>query len=134
MNKVDVEAEKKILVRLGQQWWAAWNRKDIDAEMELIAPDIVVQPANMPQFSGKDAYREFMEEYYKTLVSTSGESTRIEVSSSGDMAYDVGTMKVVVEGPEGRFEDDQKYLAVYKKIDGKWKCTALSASSDKPPT
>ena len=134
MNKVDVEAEKQILARLGQEWWAAWNRKDIDAEMQLIADDIVVQPANMPQFIGKGAYREFMREYYKTLVSTSGKSTRIEVSSSGDMAYDVGTMKVIMEGPEGRFEDDQKYLAVYKKIDRKWKCTALSASSDKPPT
>jgi len=131
--KVDIESEKELLGQLGQEWWASWNRKDLDAEMRLIADDIIVQPANMPQFTGKGTYREFMEEYYKTLVSTSGESTRIEVSSSGDMAYDIGTMKVVLTGPEGRYEDDQKYFAVYKKINGKWKCTALSASSDRPP-
>ncbi len=41
-------------------------------------------------------------------------------------------MRVIVKGPEGTIEDEQKYLAVYKKIEGKWKCTALSASSDKP--
>jgi len=102
--------------------------------MQLIADDIIVQSANMPQFIGKGAYREFMREYYKTLVSTVGLSTRIEVSSSGDMAYDAGTMRVVMKGPEGQFEDDQKYLAVYRKMDGKWKCTVLSASSDKPPS
>ncbi len=129
-----MEAEKQIIARLGRGWWEAWNRKDIDAEMALIADNIIVQPANMPQFVGKKAYREFMEEYYKILVSTVGESSRIEVSSSGDMAYDAGTMKVLLKGPEGTIEDEQKYFAVYQKIDGEWKCTALSSSSDNPPT
>ncbi|UCG68905.1 MAG: DUF4440 domain-containing protein [Thermoplasmata archaeon] len=133
MKEVNVEAEKQIIARLGQVWWEAWNQKDIDAEMALIAEDIIVQPANMPQFIGKKDYREFMEEYYKTLVSTVGESTRIEVSSSRDMAFDIGTMKVILMGPEGTIEDEQKYFAVYQKIDGEWKCTALSSSSDNPP-
>jgi len=133
VKEVNVEVEKQIIARLGREWWEAWNRKDIDAEMALIADKILVQSAGMPQFVGKKAYREFMEEYYKTLVSTIGESSRIEVSSSGDMAYDAGIMKVILKGPEGTIEDEQKYFAVYQKIDGEWKCTVLSSSSDNPP-
>ena len=133
MREVNIEAEKKQLARLGQDWWEAENRKDVGALMEVFSDDVIVQPANVPQLIGKDAVRNFFEDYYKTLVSSSGEQTRIEVASSGDMANEAGTMKVVMKGPEGTIEDEQKYLAVYKKIEGKWKCTALSASSDKPP-
>ena len=130
MREGDIEAEKEQLARLGQEWWEAENRKDVDALIEVFSDDVIVQPANVPQLIGKDAVRSFFEDYYTTLVSSSGEQTRIEVASSGDMANEVGTMRVVMEGPEGTIEDKQKYLAVYKKIEGKWKCTALSASSD----
>ncbi len=132
MTEVDIEAERELLARLGQDWWEAENRKDVDALMEVFSDDVIVQPANLPQLVGKEAVRNFFSDYYKTLVSSSGEQTRVEVSSSGDMANEAGTMRVVMKGPEGTIEDEQKYLAVYRKMEGKWKCTALSASSDKP--
>lgn len=130
MREVDIEAEKEKLARLGQEWWEAENRKDVDALLQVFSDDVIVQPANVPQLIGKDAVRTFFENYYKTLVSSRAEQTRIEVASSGDLANEAGTMKVVMKGPGGTIEDMQKYLAVYKKIEGKWKCTALSASSD----
>ena len=133
MTNVDIEAEKKLLAQLAQDWYAAENRKDVEAEMAFISDDIIFQPANAPQLIGKEAVRKFISEFHKMLVSISGGPTRIEVSSSGDFAYDIGRGKAVIKGPEGTFEDDEKYLIVWRKIDGKWKCVAWSFNSDKPP-
>ncbi len=131
---VDVEAEKKILAQLAQDWYAAESRKDVEAEMAFLSDDIIFQPHNTHQLIGKKAVRKFISEFHKVLVSVSGSPTRIEVSSSGDFAYDIGRGKAVIMGPEGAFEHDEKYLIVWRKIDGKWKCVAWSFNSDKPPT
>jgi len=130
---VDIEAEKKLLAQLAQDWYAAESRKDVEAEMAFLSDDIILHPANAPQLIGKEAVRKSMLEHYKMLVSISGGPTRIEVSSSGDFAYDIGRGKAVMKGPEGTFEVDPKYLTVWRKINGKWKCVAWSFNFDKPP-
>ena len=130
---VDIEAEKKLLAQLAQDWYAAESRKDVEAEMAFLSDDIILHPANAPQLIGKKAVRKSMLDLYKMLVSISGGPTRIEVSSSGDFAYDIGRGKAVMKGPEGTFEVYPKYLAVWRKINGKWKCVAWSFNFDKPP-
>jgi hypothetical protein len=45
------------------------------------------------------------------------------------MAWDYGWNRAVYEGS---IEDEGKYLAVWKKINGEWKSVAISFSSDKP--
>lgn len=67
------------------------------------------------------------------LISINGKPTQIEVASSGDLAYDLGNSTATMNGPNGPYEDKQKYLIIWKKIDGKWKAVAGSFSSDLPP-
>ena len=43
MNKVGIEAEKQILVRLVKEWVAAENRKDIDAACASLHKDIIAR-------------------------------------------------------------------------------------------
>lgn len=114
-------------------WFGAERRKVLAGTMAFIADDAVLQPANAPPVVGREAIESFYASLYDMpIVDIGGEPTTIEVASSGDLAYDVGTNYVVVDGPEGRAEDRGKYLLVWKKTNGQWKAVAMSYSSDSP--
>jgi len=130
---VDLQAEEEQIRQLNQQWYAAENRKDLDAIMQqFLADDCVLHAPGIGPLEGHEAIRAFMEVFFQSLVSVSGGPTQIVVSASGDLAYDWGTTQVVLEGPEGRVDDEQKYLIVWQKIDGGWKAVAGSFSSNLP--
>jgi steroid delta-isomerase-like uncharacterized protein len=50
--------EQKTAIR---RWIEAWNTKDMDAAVELLAPDYVRHDANLPEVVGPQAQREFLE-------------------------------------------------------------------------
>ncbi len=56
--------------------------------------------------------------------------SRIEVSAAGDLGYEYRVNRVVLPGPEGDLLDMGKYLLIWKKINGEWYITALSATSN----
>ena len=130
MNKVDVEAEKKLIVRLNQEWIEAEVRKDVDFVMKLVAEDVLFQPPNMPPIRGREALRELGTEFVKHLVSASSELERVEVSASGDLAYIMLSCCYVMEGP---VEEKFNVLKVWKKVCCEWKLVAGCFNSQKPP-
>ena len=128
---VDIEAEKKLIWEANQEWFKLENEKNVDAIMEkFIADDIILQVPGMPQHVGKEAVHKSMSELFKVLISIEGKPTRLEVADSGELAYDLGNATAKMMGPDGPVDDKQKYLIVWKKIDGKWKAIAGSFSSD----
>jgi len=129
---VDIEAEKKEIWESNQEWYRLENDKKVDEIFEkFIYDDIIFQVPGMPQFVGKEAVYSFMKEFIENvLVSVDGKPTRLEVAESGELAYDLGNATAKVMGPDGPVDDKQKYLIVWKKIDGKWKAIAGSFSSD----
>ena len=134
MNTIDIEAEKQAISDKIKTGFEVEQQKDVDALMELgfFAEDVIVQGPNMPQIKGLEAIRNFYTEFFKILVSIEGGSTEIIISEAGDMAWDYGWNRSVYKGPDGPIEDEGKYLEVFKKINGEWRCVAISFSSDKP--
>jgi ketosteroid isomerase-like protein len=126
---VDVEAEKQAIREIVQKSFEAEQQKDIDASMSLYAENAIFQPPNAPQFEGLETLRNFLTDLFKILVSIEGGSTKVAISESGDMAWDYGWNRSVYEGA---IEEEWKYLAVWKKINGEWKIVAISYSSNKP--
>ena len=45
----------------------------------------------------------------------------LEVSASGDLAYDIGRFHMVNKRSEGPVEEQGYFVSLYKKIDGEWK-------------
>ena len=131
---VDIEAEKREIEGQVKATFEAEDRKDLEEFSKFLADDVILQLPNAPEIHGLRAVREFYNQFLPILVSTKGGSGKIEVSSSGDMAYVSGYHLTTTKGPEGPIEDEGKYLAVEKKIDGVWKFAAIGISSDKPPT
>ena len=133
-EKIDIEAEKQVIRDMINTAFEVENQKDVDAMMGLgyFAEDVIGQAPNMPQVKGLEAMRSFYTEFFKILVSIEGGSTEIIMSETGDMAWDYGWNRAVYKGPDGPIEDEGKYLEIFKKINGEWKCVAISFSSDTP--
>jgi uncharacterized protein (TIGR02246 family) len=133
MLMVDMKAERRVLEALIDQTFKAEAKQDLKTVLEYFAEDVIVQGAGMPQFQGMKALKEFYTGFLPTLVTIDGKSTHLEISPSGDMAWDVGWNQAEYKGPNGNFKDKGKYFAVYKKVNGKWKCAAIAFSGDNPP-
>ena len=81
-------------------------------------------PPNAPLVTGKGAIRGL----WAQLVSVPGfgvdwRTKKVEVSRSGDLAYQLATFEITVNDPSGKPVIDRgKYVAIWKKQpDGTWK-------------
>jgi uncharacterized protein (TIGR02246 family) len=132
---VNLAAENEAVNQLTSDWFAAESRRDIEASLSFLAPDAIVQAEGAPTISGTSAIRGLYEEFFKAPFTDLVMEPRIVVvAASGDMAYDIGPWKMVIEGPEGRMEIPWKSTLIWQKIDNQWKCVAASMSMDVPPT
>jgi len=127
---VDHKAEEQQIRQLTLDLYDAENRRDLDAIMGFIADGFVAQFPGTPLIEGKEGVRAATEAFLGSLVSVADGPMTIVVSDNGDMAYQFGTSKVIVEGPHGQVEDPQKHLFVWRKINGQWKVVAGAYSSD----
>lgn len=113
----------------------AANAKDLDAFVSSYADNASVLTPNAPIFSGRQQIKEGLKpmladpQFSLTLI-----PTRIEVSTSGDMAFTQGPYKMSFSDIRGnKFEDEGKYLTVWRKqADGSWKAVEDTMSSDLP--
>ncbi|MGM0408357.1 MAG: YybH family protein [Bacteroidota bacterium] len=128
----DIEAEKKVIRDMVATAFKAEQQKDMNTLLNYYSEDVIVQLPNMPRIQGREALKKFYYEFFKILVSIEGGSIEVRISEDGDMAWDYGWNRSVVNGHDGPIEDKGKYLSIYKKINEEWKCVAISSSSDKP--
>jgi len=124
-DKIDLEAEKRILKDIHVKMLVD-HTTDVDKEMQYIAEDAILIPPNMRPIEGAGAIREAVNQMVKTtkIVSMGKRDrgpSRIEIASSGDLAYDIGKFQIVSQGPEGPVEEKGYYVTLYKKIGGQWK-------------
>ncbi len=134
--QVHMEAEAAAIREATDvEWLEAGQAKDLDLWVSFHTDDASLLPPNAPIVTGKEAIRAFVSK----LISTPGwaaswQTTKIEVSRSGDLAYSYGTQKTTVDDAEGNpVTDQQKWVAVWKKQpDGSWKCAVLILNSDGP--
>jgi ketosteroid isomerase-like protein len=118
---IDVEKEKEILKKIHLDMLADQST-DIDEEMGYIAEDAFVIPPNGPAVVGAENLRKLLEEMVKTeVLSMSGGQRRIEVSKSGDLAYDFGDYRIVNKNDKGPIVEEGYFVTIYKKINDQWK-------------
>jgi len=121
MKEVDIEAEKKLLKRIHIAMLEN-HESNVDEVIKYVAEEAVLIPPNSPPLNGAKAIREAVKQMVKTKVlSMSGGVTNLEVSASGDLAYDFGRFRIVNQGPKGTIEEKGYFVTLYKKIDGQWK-------------
>ena len=134
--QVDVEADKAAIRDLNDvQWLNAAQAKDVDTVLSFWADDGSAFPPNAPIVTGKEAIRaRLSEEYSGQDFAFSWQTTKVEVSRSGDLAYSHGTYEETVNDREGNpVTNKEKWVTVYEKQpDGTWKVVADIWNSDGP--
>ncbi len=123
--EAEVRARTEALV-------AAEEVFDWETAVTFFAPDVVVQPANAPQYQGREAHLEVYRTF-PTMLEFEGTATAIVPAASGDMAYEYGVNRFVFDTPDGPVEDFGKYLVVWTKTEGEWFVATFSFSGNTLP-
>jgi uncharacterized protein (TIGR02246 family) len=125
------DAEAAIIEDMHGRWADAEVAKDLEMTLSFLGEGAVLQPPGQSPVQGPDALRSFYEGFFAApLTSMTMHSTHVDVSESGDLAYIVGALDLVMETDDGPASIQFKFLAVYKKQDGEWKVVANSWSSN----
>lgn len=131
---VDRAAEEAALRAADIAWSDAAGRKDVDATVAFMAPDGETLGPNEPAARGAAEIRKA----WTTLIGLPGAAVqwkplRVQVAESGELGYTSGEYTLSFTGPDGKPVNDKgKYLEVWKKIDGKWKCLMDCYNSNLP--
>jgi ketosteroid isomerase-like protein len=109
-----------------------FNAGEADQLVQAVyAEDARLLPPNQPMIAGRSqvsqAFRDFLGAGMGELTI---ETYEIEVASSGDLAYGIGTFSLGRPAP-----DRGKFVEVYRRqSDGSWKCVVDMFSSDQAAT
>jgi uncharacterized protein (TIGR02246 family) len=129
MNTLSADEQK--IRELNQKWVAAVQAKDATGAAAFYAPDAAMLPAGAPIARGKAAVAGAWQQLLSMKnINLTFASTNVIVSSSGDMAYDIGTYQMSFDSDEGRVKDVGKYVVVWKKVGPDWKVATDISNSD----
>ncbi len=118
---------------ISAKWVAAFKQRDFAMIEALYASDGLLLPSNSPPIEGPKAIVEVWKSWAELPnVEVVFGVNRIEASSSGDMAYDYGWYTFAFDTDDGRFEDEGKYIVVWKRVDGAWKIAADILNTNLP--
>ncbi len=133
---IDIRAEAEVIKNIEDQWTAAILAKDIDKIIDIFAWEAVTMNANTVACIGAQAIRESQESWFAdtTILHDTFESTidTIEVSASGDLAYARGNARLSIKTSTGIMEETDKWVTIYRKINGEWKAIVDIWNSDTP--
>ncbi len=127
-------ADEKEIRKSDAAWSQAAESKDLDKAVSFYADDASVLPFNAPIAHGKEQTRQLWSQLMsKPGFKLSFAPTTIEVSKSGDMAYDIGTFELTMNDPQGNATMiPGKYVVVWKKQPNhNWKAIADIFNTDK---
>jgi ketosteroid isomerase-like protein len=119
LEEVDLEADSKMHVKM-----LVDQNTDVNEEMSYIAEDAILIPPNRPLIEGKEVFEALIKNMKKTEwdLGKPGRGVKtLEISASGDLAYDIGKYDIVNKTPEGPLRSKGHFVTLYKKIEGQWK-------------
>jgi ketosteroid isomerase-like protein len=133
----EAHSDERVIHGLDVAWSRSLHDKDLDGVMSNYADDAVLLLPSAPAVEGKAPIREwFSQRFARPGYSASFAPTQIVVSSSGDMAYELGTFRVTVHDDRGRqVTRSGKHLVTWRKRGGRWQVSAESLNHDQagPP-
>ncbi|MBA2446603.1 MAG: DUF4440 domain-containing protein [Chloroflexi bacterium] len=109
-----------------------FNAADADQLVRAFyAEDARLLPPNHRMLTGRSQIREALQGFIEAgLGGLAIDTYELEIASSGDLAYGIGTFSLARPLP-----DRGKFIEVYRRqADGSWKCVADMFSSDEAAT
>jgi uncharacterized protein (TIGR02246 family) len=114
-------------------WSQAAAAKDLDKVISFYADDAVQMPNKAPAAKGKENIRK----NWAPMLAAPGpgfswQTSSVELTRSGDLAYETGAYNFVTTDKKGKTNDEKgKYVVVWKKqSDGLWKVVVDTDNTD----
>ncbi len=129
---VDKDAAEQTIRDIDARWVQAVAAGDADAIAEIYAEDAYMLLPNQLRVSGREGIRGVWEEMLSANMALTFTPNLIEIAVAGDLAYEVGTYNLAMDGPDGRTQDNGSYLVVWRNVEGEWKVAADISNTDQP--
>lgn len=130
-----LEQEAEAIRATSAHWLQAADTRDAERVATFYADDGAFLVPNVPLARGRDAvqavWTQLLGAPNLSLVWT---PSSVEVAQSADVAYEIGSYQLAMDAPNGRIEDDGKYLVVWRKRNGGWQVAADMFNSSRPPS
>jgi ketosteroid isomerase-like protein len=107
--------------------------RNFDVVGTFYAGDAQLQAANMPVLAGRQAIVEGYRGFFADTLEFEASVAEVVAAESGDVAFEWGTNRVVVDAPEGPVELIGKYSRGWKKVEGVWLVQLQTYSPDVAP-
>lgn len=123
LTKEDIEAIKQI----NETWLEAEINGQIEALLELCAPDVTLIPPDSPVVTGKESVRKWLEDNQVEIKEIRISDLRIE--GGGSMAYKTANFEtgfILEEGESG--QAGGTHVWILNKVDGDWRVRAVTWS------
>ncbi len=104
--------------------------RDFEKAAAIYAPDAVLQAANRPRWEGRETIHGGYVDFFSNLRDFDAAPEVVVAGAGGDVAFEYGWNRIVVETPKGVVEVPGKYSRGWKKIDGDWKVQLQTYSPD----
>ena len=123
---------KREIEELNAAAMEAFRRKDADQIAAGFTADGRFMAPTAPNAVGRAA----LAAHWRQMMALPNVAARwatsyVEAARSGELAYEIGTYELGFDLDGGRFEDQGKYVVVWRKEDGAWKIAADAINSDK---
>jgi uncharacterized protein (TIGR02246 family) len=106
-------------IRAGSQAWAAaWNAGDAKGLAALYTEDAMVMAPGGEPVQGRAAIMEHYQAEIDAAAGAQNKTMTTEIMVSGDWAVERGGF--VTDAASGSHLDHGPFIAVWKKVDGKW--------------
>ena len=124
-------SEAERVREANQAWMKAERAQDLEGIMPYIAGKPVFHLPGAKAIRGHEAIREYYAGFLK-FSDFEAAPDEILVAGSGDLAIDIGHFCHICQIENRRVRVDGKYLMVWQKAAGEWKCIAMSTTNDAP--
>ncbi len=122
---------RKVIQDVNDSFVAAFSRGDAAGMADVYTEDAKLLPPNGPVVSGRSAIQNFWQGVLR-LGLEAAELQTLELEIGGELAYEVGTYKLMAHG--NKVADHGKYVVVWKRKGGEWKWHRDIYNSSVPAT
>jgi uncharacterized protein (TIGR02246 family) len=129
----DESAAQTQIRQIDKEWQTAFSTRDPKAIAQFYMENGVLLAPGAPMAQGREAIADAWKSTIMELKNFHLEfaPTKIEVASSGDLAYEIGTYSLAYQDEDNeQVHDRGKYVVVWKKADGSWKAAADIFNTD----
>jgi ketosteroid isomerase-like protein len=126
--------DEQALRDLDAQWSKAATAKDVDKTISFYSDDANVLPPNATIVTTKAGIRKTWKELMDLPgFAISWKADKVEVAKSGEIGFVSGTYEVTFNDASGKpTVEHGKYVEVFEKKSGSWKCGVDIWNSDAP--